>query len=259
METKLFDCQKLSKYTIQTSDDKEIGKIKDIYLDDKTGHIRYFVVDTETFLMRNLVLVSPISIKRLDEIDQIIELDLTAESQENSPKFNSVETISRLYEKVYNEYFSWPNYWESLHGPWVLGPFGIPWRHYETDSKKEGDGMAKSYFEELEKCHLRSLRELRAYHISTEAEQFGHIKSAIFETRDFKILYWVVDTISFFPSKLVLLPFEMAHRFYWRTKTVEVESTKEIIKQAPSYHSTTEGVLSSSQAREVDKYFRESA
>src|SRR5690606_19861516 len=100
----------------------------------------------------------------------------------------------------YNEYFAWPNYWESMHGPWVIGPFGMSWYHQEENI------MAKKAIEtteELEKCHLQSLSEICSYRIVSGSHHFGHIQSVLFEMNSFKIDFWVADTINFLPSKLV--------------------------------------------------------
>lgn len=251
MKTKVIDSSKFSTFSIHTTDG-ELGKIKDYYFDEVSGHIRYLVVDTEKFLFRNLVLVSPMSIKEIHEDDEAIYLNLSNEKLENSPPFNSVDTVSRLYEQVYNEYFAWPNYWESMHGPWVIGPFGIAWHHYEQDfdplkqSKKQ---------EELEKCHLLSLNNIRSFSIQGHGQHFGHIQSLILNIESFKIDYWVIDTVNFFPSKLVLFPYEKDLKYNWMEKLVEVNYTKSEIKQAPAYHVGDHGIVRTSELEQATKYY----
>jgi len=60
-----IDTQDLNNYSIKAQDG-EIGKVSDFYFDEDLFYLRYLVVNTEPFLIRNLVLLSPISFLKIN-------------------------------------------------------------------------------------------------------------------------------------------------------------------------------------------------
>src|SRR5262245_43208381 len=65
--------------------DGDVGKTKDVFFDDGGWNIRYLVVDTGSWLSSREVLVSPVSVERVDPADGTIHTRLTREQVEQSP------------------------------------------------------------------------------------------------------------------------------------------------------------------------------
>jgi hypothetical protein len=55
--------------------DGDIGQTKDFYFDDKHWVIRYLVVETGSWLFSKKILLSPISIKELDQEDKTLSAE----------------------------------------------------------------------------------------------------------------------------------------------------------------------------------------
>lgn len=244
-----LDTQDLKNYRIQAQDG-EIGKINDIYFDEDLFYLRYLVVDTQPFLLRNLVLVSPIGFHKINEDKKNIDIYITKKELENSPPIDCAQTVSRQYEKAYNEYFSWPNYWLAGVSAWSIGPYGIPWKHYGDEKHLDQKGIHLK--ESAKENSLRSGNEIQTYSIKGLDEEFGHIQSYILDTKTLSIEYFVIDTINYMPSKLVLLRPEWITDISWHEKTVSFPFTKEQIKSAPAYKRNQ---LSKSILNESDEHF----
>ncbi len=236
-----IESKDLKKFSIQAKDG-QIGSVFDFYFDEDLFYLRYLVVNTERFLLRNLVLISPICFYKINTIEKLVEINLTKKELEDSPKINSVEVISRQHEKSYHDYFLWPHYWRSENTAWVVGPYGVPWGDYDTTGKTLRSIVeAKSDFKNDEKeSSLRSSNEICTYSVKGEGnESFGHVQGFIIDSKTVSIDFIIIDTINFLPSKNVLLRPEWIEDIAWDSKTVKFPFTKEVIKSAPSYKAET--------------------
>lgn len=83
---------KLQSYNLQATDD-ELGKVKDVYFDDKQWKARYLVVDTMKWLPGKKVLISPASIDAIDRGEEVVTVTLSKEKVKNAPHKNEDEPI----------------------------------------------------------------------------------------------------------------------------------------------------------------------
>ena len=268
----LIDSQQFNHFKVLCSDG-ELGHIKDFYFDEDWFFLRYLIVDTSLFLMRHLVLVSPISFDYIDPDKEEIHLNLSKQELENSPPFGQQETVSMLYERAYHQHFAWPYYGKYHLSPWSIGPYGVPWPYYESGNNSEGSDIFKeseSLKEDAKKTRLRSARELRGYSlystelsnssnmnsnsnkVSLSGKKFGHIQGFIIDTIKYSVEYFVVDTINYWPSKLVTLMPELIKDISWFKKEVSFRLPKDIIVNSPSYHRNN---ISKQYFETVNKYF----
>jgi hypothetical protein len=238
-----IDTQDLNNYSIKAQDG-EIGKVSDFYFDEDLFYLRYLVVNTEPFLIRNLVLLSPISFLKINSNKKIVEVSMSKNELENSPKLDSAEVISCQYEKAYNEYFSWPYYGVSAYGGYggygassgMITPFGIPWGQYEQLGRTPyNNENKKDIIKEAQENNLRSSREIRSYSVTGSDKEFGHIQGFILDPKTLSIDFIIIDTINYLPSKNVLLRPEWIKDISWHSKTVTFPFSQELIKSAPAY------------------------
>jgi len=103
--------------------DGEIGRVKDLYFDDVNWTIRYLVADTGRWLPGRQVLISPWSLKGVNEVEKTIDVNLSKKQIEDSPSITSDLPVSRQYEIEYYKYYGWPMYW---YGPALWGPGPYP-------------------------------------------------------------------------------------------------------------------------------------
>jgi hypothetical protein len=87
--------QDIQKYSIKEKDG-QIGHVTDFYFDEVLFDLRYLVVDTKPFLLRNFVLITPKKIKEIDPRKKTMEILATKHELEALPSLDSVEIISQL-------------------------------------------------------------------------------------------------------------------------------------------------------------------
>jgi flavin reductase (DIM6/NTAB) family NADH-FMN oxidoreductase RutF len=248
-----IDTQELNHYSIRAKDG-DIGHITDFYFDEKLFYLRYLVIDTGKFLSRNLVLLSPMSFYKVDLENKVIEILMTKKELENSPSFESVEIVSRQYEREYNDYFNWPYYWGMESAAWAIGPYAVRGMDYPFFGKishsvsKKGDPL-----DDGKNCGLRSSKEICSYSVEGIDEKFGHIQGFIVNPKSLSIDFIIIDTINYLPSKNIILRPEWLEDISWDAESVKFPFTKELIKSAPAYK---KGTLSEKIINDSDKHFQ---
>jgi len=76
--------KELDKYSIKAKDG-DLGVIRDVYFDDSSWNIRYFVLETSRFLSGKKVLLSPANILNIDSDARFFEVGLSRKEIGESP------------------------------------------------------------------------------------------------------------------------------------------------------------------------------
>ena len=103
--------------------DGAIGEVEDLYFDDEKWTARYLVVKAGALLFRRDVLVSPISIEKVDEANNEVIVNLTRDQVKNSPDIDTHKPVSRQHETAFMDYYGYPYYWG---GPYLWGDSAFP-------------------------------------------------------------------------------------------------------------------------------------
>jgi hypothetical protein len=74
--------------------DGPIGEIDDVYFDDYSWTVRYYVIDTGKSLPGRKVLIPPHAVRRTDTGYPGLPVDLTREQVRNSPDVETARPIS---------------------------------------------------------------------------------------------------------------------------------------------------------------------
>lgn len=205
--------------------DGDIGKVEQMYFDDESWHVRYFVVRTGSWLAGREVLIAPRSVTGVAE-DGKLTTDLTREQIENSPPVESERPVSRHYEAEFHRHYGW-------HPYWPLGaPFGgplTPAAPPPVQDPFEGTLTAP------DNPHLRASDEVRGYVVHARDGEFGEIDDFIVDDQDWKVRYVVLDTRRWLPGKKVLLAPAWIDAIDWGARHVVVDLQSETIRSAPSY------------------------
>ena len=70
--------------------DGEVGSVHDVYFDDKQWTVRYFVVDTGTWLSGRRVLISPMALRQpADVVGDRLQVGLSKAQIENAPSWDT--------------------------------------------------------------------------------------------------------------------------------------------------------------------------
>ncbi|MGA9651499.1 PRC-barrel domain containing protein [Pedobacter sp.] len=199
--------------------DGEIGKVKELYLDDESWQIRYWVVDTGDWLPKRKVLISVQSLLVPDWENGVFETSLSLDQIKNSPDIDTDKPVSRQQEVELNEHFSWQNYWFLPLTDAVRA--ALP-----SDAESNG---------EPGNPHLRSSDALTGYQIQASDGPIGQLVDFIIETDGWSITDFVVDMGTWLSSKKVLLPVRTVIEINWSSKDVSLALQVQEVKQAHPY------------------------
>jgi len=104
VEPTLRSANEVIGYHIYASDG-EIGHVEDLLVDDDDWSIHYLVVDTKNWWPGRQVLISPMSVRKIEWADRLVSLGADRQMVKNSPPYDSSTTVDPLYEKnLHNHY-----------------------------------------------------------------------------------------------------------------------------------------------------------
>jgi sporulation protein YlmC with PRC-barrel domain len=214
-------------YTVLATDG-DIGTVHDFYFHDDTWTIRYLVVDTGHWLPGRKVLVPPGVLREPNWTTLAFPVELTREQVEKSPDIDTDKPISRQQELDLHLHFGWPAYWiDPGLGP---SPVVVPIAPIPEFAKSSGTAT-----EEKVDPRLRSLREVRGYHIHASDGEIGHVEDFVADDEFWVMRCLVADTRNWLPGKQVLIaPQWLREIRHWERK-VDVSLTRENIRNCPEF------------------------
>lgn len=104
--------------------DGTIGTVRDVLFDDGSWKIRWFVIDTGTWLPGRKVLIHPSSIAAVDDDRRTLSVQLTKTQIRDSTDISDDQPVSRQLESSLHGYYgSTPHWGGSFYG---LGSIAAP-------------------------------------------------------------------------------------------------------------------------------------
>ncbi len=239
----LRDLSDLRGYAIRATDGV-IGHVTDFYIEDQAWMIRYFVVETGSWLSSRKVLISPIAIGSPDWQQQILPASITREQVETSPQIDTEKPVSRQHELDFIEHYAYPIYWG---GPGLLGaeinPNLVMPEFVSTpsviqpqaDSIRSGTSTARHSAMDT---HLRSFNVVTGYHVHASDGEIGHVQGALVDEQTWAIRYLIVNTSNWWLGHQALIAPEWIQDVSWSEQVVSLNLTRQKVKDAPPYDST---------------------
>lgn len=228
-----------------TATDGSVGDIKDFYFDDVTWVVRYFVVETGSWLFSRKVLISPMAINKPNWEEKCLSLLISKDQVKNSPDIDTDQPVSRQHEIDYLGFYGYPFYWEgaNLWGG-SMTPYAINPKFTEYMPKQETSFKANKVYEDLERKNhenidpnLRSCEAIVGYSIHAKDGEIGHISELLVDEDTWAIRYFIVNTSNWFGGHKVLLSPEWVSELRWLDNSVFVDTYKQKIKDAPAFES----------------------
>lgn len=143
--------------------DGEIGHVSDVYFDDRTWLVRYFVADTRNWLPGRKVLIHPHAVDRERSQPGKLAVNLTKEQIRHSPGIEEDRPVSQQHQAALAAYYAWPLPYEGM-APITAGLPATPLPEPPPEADEpEGDP------------HLRSLREVIGYTVRAGDEEIGRV------------------------------------------------------------------------------------
>ena len=235
----------LEDYVIRATDGP-IGHVKDFYFDDDAWVVRYFIVETGSWLSSRSVLISPISVHHPDWNLRTLPVSITKEQVKNCPDIDTDKPVSRQNEEKYMDHYGYPNYWDGL-GVWGGGmyPYAmVPsyagnrlgvFDQAERDREEEAHLRAESARRRNNDPHLRSCKAVTGYHIEAKGGEIGHVAGYLVDDETWAVLYLIIDTSNWWMGHQVLIAPAWITGVSWNNKTVSVKLSRESVKSAPVY------------------------
>lgn len=232
----LRSVEKLKGFGIQATDG-EIGKVSELFFDERHWQVRYLVVDVGNWLFGRRVLIAPMAVAQIDVDAGKLSLSLSKDNIESSPEVAADEPISREKERALHDYFRWQPYWTSgISDPLAYGPFPpalaeafFTTRASEIPQKEQVDA------ELGEKSNLRSTAEVTGYHIQANDGDIGQVVDFLFDDEEWNIRHLVVDTGNWLSGRKVLVAPPWIQRIRWSERKVYVSLTQESVLQSPPF------------------------
>jgi sporulation protein YlmC with PRC-barrel domain len=236
----LHSFDQLRGYAIHASDG-EIGSLRDVYFDDQSTLIRYFVVDTGTWLPGNRVLLVPAVVGGVDVERGEIVTGLTRQQVEDSPPVDTEQPVFRQQELSLHTYYGWEPYWTVPPLAGSLAPYwgaAVPaGTHVRPGEERVAEEAAAREREERDP-HLRSAREVEGYHVAASDGEIGHVEDFFIDDRDWAIQLLGIDTRNWLPGRKVVISPGWLRGIDWAGRRIEVDLTRQQIKDSPGYDPT---------------------
>ncbi len=202
-------------YTIHAVDG-ELGTVRDFLFEDQTWTVRYLVVETGSWLDQRRVLLSTAGLGKPEWRARIFPVSLSKAQVRNSPGIDTDAPVSRQQEIAMSVYYGWPGYW-SYESP----PLPLPEPPVTSESK--GDP------------HLRSMREVRAYHARCADETGAEVDDFIADDQTWVIRWIVVAFSDWRHRKRVLVGTGWAGKISWDDREVRLRMNREQLEESPEF------------------------
>lgn len=216
--------------------DGAIGEIDDFYFDDEKWTVRYLVVDTGAWLFKREVLISPISIEKVDEANNQVHVNLTRDQVKDSPDIDTQKPVSRQHETAFLNYYGYPYYWG---GPYLWGDSAFPATLAmppAVESQMAAAATARRReSEESYDEHLRSVNEVKGYHIGAADGEIGHVDDFIIDDGDWAIRFIVIKTGGWLSGRKTLVAPQSIEGISWTESKMFVSLTRDQIASSPEY------------------------
>jgi uncharacterized protein YrrD len=215
--------------------DGDIGSVDDFYFDDNHWRLRYFVVNTGSWLFGRRVLIAPQAIEAPLWEEEVLPVHLTKEMVENSPDVDLDKPVTEQMHSQLYEHYGWTDLWTRPGvyvypggGTGVMAPpqpagVAVLERPAPESAVKRADP------------HLRSIQEVLGYHIAATDGDIGHVEDFFVDEADWTIRYMLVDTRNWLPGRKVLVSPSWINRVDWNDSKIHVNVPKKRIEESPEY------------------------
>ena len=227
-----------------------IGQVRDLYFDDDAWVIRYLVVETGEWFSSRRVLISPIAIGQPNWSEKIFPVSITQEQVKGSPDIDTAKPVSRQHEMGYLGYYGYPYYWEggglwggALYPNMMLsnpsyGGTNAEYRRAQAENAR-ADAKTDSQRHQQDDPNLRSGNAIMGYYVHATDGDIGHVEGLIVDEKTWAIRYLIVNTSNWWVGHQVLIAPQWIDNISWMDSKVSVDLTRQAVKDAPAYDSTT--------------------
>lgn len=225
----------LKGFAIEATDGR-IGTVVDFLFDDRSWKVLWLVVDTESWLKGRKVLIHPSAISYAGLDHEQFEVRLTKAQVRGSPELFEHQPVSAQMQARLYDHYDWDPLWG---GPYLGGVMGAmaspmmepPYLGFQTGAESSF-GIDDS---ELGDPHLRSIVEVIGYHIHAVDGPIGHVENFMFDSDDWTLHYFIVDTRDWWFGKHVVIAMQAVTSVEWSDRRVSLNVTREQVETSPMW------------------------
>lgn len=222
--------------------DGEIGHIRDIFFDDHSWMVRYFIIQTGSWLNGQQVLLRPSALIPGTAPDYEFQTELTRTQVKDSPPLSSDLPVSRQYEDRLHTYYGWNPYWDqpSYNGfgiyahPYIDGLGFYPYSNDSVEYRELREAKVRDAVNSDR--HLRSFKEVEGYALEATDGKIGYIENAFIDSPCWRMSHLVIDTRKWLLGKHVVVDSGWVRRIDWFREQVSVGLSREQVKDSPLYN-----------------------
>jgi hypothetical protein len=214
-------------YTIEAIDGN-VGSISDILFEGDNWKLRWFVINTGSWLLGRKVLIHPSSLQQPDVRRRAFPVSLTRFQVEASPGIRSDESVSLQMDHALNDYYGYNPTWSG--GFYGGDGYGTSAGSMSRDNVWQNREPSPSG-----DPNLRSLDEVTGYHVHALDGDIGHLEDFLVDDETWKIDYAVINTKNWGFGKHVLVAPSEIKEIDWAGQYIRLELTRYNIKCSPSW------------------------
>ena len=215
-----------------------IGKVDDVYLDDKTWSIRRLVVRTGNWLSVRRVLISPTSVGHADWMERQLPVALSREQVECSPDVDTMRLVSGQHDSRQFGHYGNSQYWGGA-GLWGMGAYPgslTTADRVEEQLKAQRTDTTSTPVD----CHLRSGNAVIGYDVKATDGAIGHIEDLLIDGHTWKITHLIVATGNWWDGHRVLVSSRRIKVLSGSQAEVSVDLTRQAVRESPQYDSAAQ-------------------
>lgn len=215
--------------------DGELGSVSDLLFDDASWTVRWLVVETGTWLSERRVLLPVSALGHPDATTRTFPVKLTMAQVKDSPDVDTQRPVSRQFETGAYEYYGFRPYWNdelylSGFGYWGgIAPLVTP-----QDAERREYELAQM-LRAQDDPHLRSMAEVKGYHIHATDGEIGHLSDVMIEDSDWTLRYLIVDTSNWWQGEQVLISPRSAESIIWSERLINLRVDRDRVRHSPGY------------------------
>ena len=211
----------------------DIGHVHDVYFDARQWTVRYFVVDTGTWLSGRRVLVSPMSLHAAQVSGDRLNVGLTRAQVEEAPSWDTDKPVSQAARDRPCAALRLP---VLLDGPGTLGSrMGSSDRVAPIMPPNPVEEEIRARERESADSNLHSASDVIGSYVQAADDDVGHVEDFLVDERTWAIRYLVVDTRNWLPGRKVVIAPSWIKSISWEESKVHVDLSRSEVEGAPEY------------------------
>lgn len=239
----LINTSKLKGCKIHASDGN-IGELASLYFDCRQWKVRYFAVETGSFLNKKTVLIPSAAVPAQNLSNGTINVNLTRDQVKNSPDVDLSLSVSRAAELEIARHYNLPLYWDVEN---VSGLRSDDFLYIPDEERAISVGKRTVEFVDEPSAtaviteritgarYLYSTEDICGYDIQAVDGEIGEVQDFICDDTTRNVRYAVADLSGVSSGKKVLLSPMWIDSINDRDEKVRVDLRKDAIRNSPAY------------------------